>query len=268
MKKNKIIVFDVDHTLIRGNLTVFLLRFLIKTQPSILKKISFLKKCLPLLLRGAFLHIWQLPYLSKKILRKDGFYKSNYILFCLIKMFYQSIFNKLKAFNLLEKKLQEAANQFFSEEFFEKYAYKKGIEKIKHHLCNQNNVVVLLSGGLQEPLNIFFTSLCKKFSEENIDWKNRFFVQGTVLKINTKNVNPCIGHEKNNFLKKLLNENGYKDYEIEFIYSDNKLMTDLPLFIESKRGGAVICEKTTLYQFLPEKLTETFIFLPAWNKIN
>jgi hypothetical protein len=43
-------------------------------------------------------------------------------------------------------------------------------------------------------------------------------------------------------------------------------MADLPLIIESKNGGTMICKKSYLYKFLPEQLTQMLFFAPAWEK--
>jgi phosphoserine phosphatase len=261
MNRQNIIVFDVDHTLIKGNLTLFFLKFLIK------ENFFFLRKCLLALIKGALLILWQLPHTSRKILVKNSdVYKLNYVLVEKLTQFYQVIFKIFQDIDLLEEKLQTKANALFAQDFFEKHTYPEGIAKLKHHLKNPNTVVVLLSGSLQELLNVFFRFICKELTHENIDWKNRFFACGTILGSCPQDITPCIGYEKNRCLKNLLEQNGYHRYSLKFIYSDNNFMTDLPLLLEATNGGALICKKSYLYKFLPKRLACSIVFLPGWKR--
>lgn len=259
MKKPNIIVFDVDNTLIKGNLMIFFIKFLAK------EKFYFLYKSIELLIKEIFIISKQLPFLIKVVFKEKNIYKFNQNIFLLIKQFYQKLFVILKKFDLLDNKLQKKAHSLFSEKFFEKYIYPKGINKIKHHLRNPNNIVILLSGSLQEVLNPFFQIICKKFTEEKITWHNRFFVIGTQIK--NSNIKPCIGSEKNKLLNALLKKQGYDGYTLKFIYSDNHFLIDLPLLIESKNGAVLIANKSFLYKTLPQSLLKNFIFRPYWNKI-
>jgi len=181
-----------------------------------------------------------------------------------IKKFYQALFETLKTLDLLGKKLQKKAHSIFSHSFFRTHLYTQGFHKIKHHLRNKNTVVVLLSGSVQELLDPLFEKLCEQLDEENLAWKKRFFIQGTILEDNK--VQPCVGSGKNRFLKTLLRREGYDHYTLQFIYSDNSFMADLPLLIEAKHGGALISKKNNLYQQLPKKLLASFTFLPEWNR--
>lgn len=261
MKKLNVIVFDVDNTLIKGNLTLFFLKFLIK------ERFYFFHKSFITLLKGAFLFLWKLPIITKNILQKNGnVYLLDRYLSQAIKNFYDSLFSTLKKLDLLENNLEEKAAKMFSKKFFQKHTYPAGIKRIKQHLENTDTVVVLLSGSPQRLLNVFFASICNQLTQEKVDWQRRFFVKGTVLGPRGENIIPCIGSEKNKMLKSLLKQNGYKDYVVTSIYSDNTFMADLPLLIEAKNGGTLICRKNNLYELLPQKLIQRFVFLPSWGE--
>lgn len=255
-----VIIFDVDNTLIRGNLTFFFLKHLVK------EKFYFFRTCFTLLLQGALLVFRQLPHITSTILLNGGSVLELDVRICqTVKSFYQKLFETLKTLDLLGHKLQRKANHFFTKDFFEKTLYEQGFEKIKHHLGHKNTIIVLLSGSVQELLEPFFQKLCERLDSDRVAWQKRFFIQGTRLGENNE-VQACIGSEKNRLLKKLLRREGYDNYTLQFIYSDNNFMADLPLLIEARHGGALISEKNNLYQKLPKKLLDSLIFLPEWQK--
>jgi len=263
MQKPNIIVFDVDNTLIKGNLTLFFLQSLIK------ERFFFFYRCLFLLLKGAYLTLRQLPAVTKKTLVSSGnIYLLDRNICMALKTFYKTFVSTLKKLDLVGIKLEKKAAEIFYDGFFAKHSYAQGFVKIKEHLVEPNTIVVLLSGSPQELVNVFYDSLCKQLTKEKLDWQGKFFARGTDLSQKTvpnDSVTPCIGSEKNKMLKKLLTANGHPAYTITYIYSDNNFMADLPLLIESQNGGMLISKKTSLYSFLPKSLTKNFIFLPSWN---
>jgi len=264
MEKPNVIVFDVDNTLIKGNLTFFFLKALVG------EKFYFFRKCFVLIARGIYLCVLQLPLITKKMLvRKRNIYRLDKCICEAIKAFYQTFFKTFQKLDLLGKNLEKKATNIFGQNFFSRYVYAKGLLAIKDHLTDPNSIVVLLSGSPQELLDVLFNELCIQLDKENIDWKQRFFARGTMLTQGPtlmESFSPCIGSEKNRHLKALLKDNGYDDYTIQFIYSDNGFMADLPLFLEAKFGGALISKKTKLYKSLPKKFMELFVFLPSWEK--
>jgi len=264
MKKPKscvnVVVFDIDNTLIRGNITLFFLKLLIK------EKFYFFRKCFMLLIKGAILIFHKLPSITKKILLQSGnVYRLDQAICHAVKKFYKQFFIIFAELNLQGEKLQQKARPIFSNNFFKKYLYARGLEKIKHHLNEHNTIIVLLSGSVQELVDSFFEKLCDQLDMQEITWRNRFFARGTYIEENGR-IHLCIGSEKNKILKKLLHEKGYNHYALQFIYSDNSFMADLPLLIEAKHGGALISKKNELYLTLPKKLLRSFIFLPEWRK--
>jgi len=275
-----VVVFDVDNTLVKGNLTLFFLKYLIR------ERFYFFRRCFVTLVKGAFLLLWRLPNKTKKILKQKGagpFYGNVYLLdrylYKSIKSFYISLSRSLNKLDLLDRQLKDKAKKVFSKNFFKKHLYRTGIEKIEQHLQDTNTIVVLLSGSPQELVDVLFESICKELDKKGVspckgaspcegaNWQNRFFIKGTVLGPRGEDIRPCIGSEKNKMLKVLLENNGYYSYVISKIYSDNTFMADLPLFIESKNGGMLICEKNSLYTALPEGLIKKFVFWPYWRKV-
>ena len=252
MKKASVVVFDVDNTIIRGNLTFFFLKFLAKA------RFSFFIKLLPTLLRAALLVIYLLPQLLKQ---EKSTTKLDRAISQRITIFYKKLAHALKAINLTGPELTKKAHELFTEEFFDKSIYPEAIEKIKEHLQDKKTIVVLLSGSPQELVDILYKYLQV---QTEIESKNRFFARGTRL---APRVQACIGSKKIIALKRLIKEQGYDEYEIQLTYSDNNFMADLPLIKRSILGGALICKKHAGYLALPKKLLKGFVFLPLWKQI-
>lgn len=258
-KTNKeIIIFDVDDTLIKGNLTFFFVKCLSR------ESLYLLISCIPIIIRGAILKLSKFPkIISQFFFRERNIYKLDRSICKSIKKFYCNLYKTLCGLGLTGKNLERKASSILTKRFFEENTYSAGLEKLKEHIKNQRDIVVLLSGSPQELLNVFFKNICNDLKNNNISYEGRFFAQGTILR---KKANPCIGSEKNKFLKRLLYEKGYKNYVVKFIYSDNSYLSDLPIIIESQNGGAVINKKTRLYSSLPKDLIDSIKFLPEWKE--
>lgn len=258
MKKRNVIVFDVDNTIIKGNLTFYFLRFLAK------EKIYFFYKCVPVLLSGTFLVMRSLPKLVKKILLCDKNFKElDESIGIAIQSFYEKIFALFEDLKLIGPDLEKKAKTLFTQKFLEKTLYKEAVSRIAHHLKNSNVTVVLLSGSPQEFINVLQDNLRKKFKKMNIDCENRFFARGTKIEKKSE-ILTCVGSSKLKVLKELFQKKG--GYSLQFTYSDNSFMADLPLITKSAHGGALITEKNSLYQALPNKLLKRLVFLPEWEK--
>jgi len=261
-KKPNVIVFDVDNTLVRGNLTILFLKKLA------FENLMFFHACFFFLLRGAFLLMRQLPHMTRTtMLRGGNVYQLDRMLYKAVKKFYTELAQILQRLHITDGELGKRAQKLFSQEFVEKHVYHEGIVKIKEHLRQENTIVVLLSGSIQELLDVFFATVCKQLDNDGVAWTERFFAVGTQLHKNGQ-AYPCIGSEKNKFLKKLLQQKGHEEYALKFVYSDNGFMADLPLLIESTHGGALISKKSNLYDALPKRLLRSFIFLPSWKKVS
>jgi len=257
-----VIVFDVDNTLVKGNLTFFFLAHLAK------QNFYSFYKCLGLLAHGALLTLKHLPSIAKKTLLKSGnIYQLDQIIYEAIKNFYQKFANTLNKLNVSKNDIKKISQKLFSEQFFKKHVYKQAIKKIEHHLNNNNNtIIVLLSGSPQEIISPFLQTMRNELSKRNIIWNKRLFALGTKIGSTKSDVHPCIGSQKIIMLKQLLTQEGLTPYTLRFIYSDNGFMADLPLLLEAKNGGGLICRKSRLYQLLPKKLLESLVFLPGWAR--
>ncbi|MCK4517595.1 haloacid dehalogenase-like hydrolase [Candidatus Babeliales bacterium] len=256
-----VIVFDVDNTLVKGNLTFFFLAHLAK------QNFYSFYKCLGLLAHGALLTLKHLPSIAKKTLLKPGnIHQLDLIIYKAIKNFYQKFFDTLNKLNVSKNDIKKIAQTLFSEQFFKKHVYEQAINKIEHHLNNDSNIVVLLSGSPQEIISPFLQTMCNELNKRNISWKKRLFAIGTQIGEIKNNIHPCIGSQKIIMLKKLLTKKNLTPYTISFIYSDNGFMADLPLLLEAKNGAGLICRKSRLYQLLPKKLLESLVFLPGWAR--
>jgi phosphoserine phosphatase len=248
----RIIIFDVDNTLVKGNLTFFFIKFLA------LEKIRFFYKCLPIFLHAVILVFRTLPRI---ITRTKNLKKLDRSIGYAIADFYKKLFSTFKALKLTGTRLEKKASTFFSDDFFKKHLYVEGLEKIEHHLKNKKNMVVLLSGSPQELLNILFKRICAHLDEKDIPYENRFFARGTTRR------QPCVGSKKIDALKALLQKAGHNEYVIQFVYSDNNFMADLPLLLASEHGGALISEKHQAYKLLPKRLLKNAVFLPFWKRV-
>ena len=265
MKRINVIVFDVDNTLVKGNLTFFFLMHLAK------QNFYCFYKCLGLLAHGALLTLKHLPSITKKTLLKSGnIYQLDQIIYEAIKNFYQKFANTLNKLNVSKNDIKKISQKLFSEQFLKKHVYEQAINKIEHHLNNHNNltntIVVLLSGSPQEIISPFLQIICNELRKRDIDWEKRLFALGTKIGITKEDVHPCIGSQKIVMLERLLTQENLTPYTIQFIYSDNGFMADLPLLLEAKNGGGLICRKSRLYQLLPKKLLESLVFLPGWAR--
>lgn len=254
MEKTPVVVFDVDNTIIKGNLTFFFLKFLAK------ESLLFLIRLLPILLHAAMLITYQLPQIikNKKNLQLDQSITNK------ITLFYKRLAHTLGALGLTNNALEQKAKELFTNDFFKQHLYPEAISKIKEHLQNQEAIVVLLSGSPQQLVKILKTHLLKThLKQTDIQIERRFFARGTVL---WPKVKACIGSKKLDALTKLLKEENHHEYVLQFIYSDNNYMADLPLLRKSTNGGALICKKHAAYLSLPQKLLKRFIFLPLWKR--
>jgi len=261
MKEKNIIVFDVDNTLIKGNLTLIFLRNLSKQNWNLGKDLG---------IEAIKLFLFLLIKFPKAIFltfsKKPNFYFLSYKATKYIRKIYTDIFRILKNHGFNNSKLQRQAFKILNKDLLEKKLHLESIDKLKHHIKNQHNIIVLLSGSMQEVLNVLFHQIRHQFRKDGINTKENFLVIGTQLNEETQNIEPCIGPNKIMLLKEKLKNLGADNSKIKFVYSDNALMIDLPLFIESQNGGAVISDKNKMYEKLPEKIKNVLKFLPGWKK--
>lgn len=262
MKKQNVIVFDVDNTIIKGNITFFFMRKLVWLKPKQLHKMALL------LLRGTILTLIHLPRIVKntfnqpepnlKILDKEIQYA--------IGDFHNHLFNLLASLKLEGKVLEQYASTILNDHFWKKVMYKAAFEKLKEHLQKPNTIIVLASGGINELVQVFYKYLCERLAQEDIVWQERFFAVGSVFDSDLQKTVPCVGSNKNLLIEKILKNNGHTCPGIvNFVYSDNKHMADLPLFLNAVDGGVLIQKRAALYNALPANLVRLLIFRPAWR---
>ena len=260
MESKNIIVFDVDNTLIKGNLTFIFLYNLAKQNLWLGKDLAI--TTLKYLLLSLIKFPKAIPLIFSK---KPNFYFLDYKATEYIRRIYNDIFKILRKHKLLNSKLQKTALKILNNDLLDKKLHQESIEKIKHHIKNPHNIIVMLSGSMQEVLNVLFQKIRKQLRAEDINVKDNFLVIGTQFNEETQNIEPCIGSNKIILLKKFLKKLGAENSKIKFVYSDNFMMIDLPLFIESQNGGAIISDKNQLYEKLPEQIKKVLKFLPNWK---
>jgi hypothetical protein len=129
----RVIIFDVDNTLVKGNLTFFFLKFLV------LERIYFFYKCIPLLVSAVILVFRTLPRITRKT---DNLRKLDRSIGRAIADFYKKLFTTFKKLRLTGPQLEKKAKKFFSEDFFKKHLYVEGLkknrtsyQKQKKHCC-------------------------------------------------------------------------------------------------------------------------------------
>jgi phosphoserine phosphatase len=255
MSTKNVIVFDVDDTIIKGNLTLCFLKVLAK------ERIYFLYKCIPVLLHGIILLSLTLPNLVKRILLSGkNFDDVNKLIETRVKKFLTKVFNLFNSLNLSDKNLEKKAKTIFTKKFFEKNVYAEAVKKIEEHIKDQK-IVILLSGSPQALVNVLYDHLRKILEKKNIRWKNKFIAIGS--HIDNKEVHACVSEAKVKALHELFKDD---DYTLQLTYSDNSFMSDLPLMLKSVNGGVVIAKKSSLYQALTKKIQRKLAFLPAWGK--
>jgi len=251
----KVIVFDVDKTLIKNNLTLSFISYLIRLRPAF-----FFIRLLSTFVSGARMIFFQLPALINRVKSREiDLPQLDKKIILIMKNFYKTLFRSLKSCGLKKRAIAQMAEEHVVRLYSQKMFYDKAIEKLKHHLRNETNIVVLLSTSMDALLQPLFKKLCKQIRSDNIDVSNRFFALGT------SEQNLCTGSNKNKLLRQLLRRNGHKRYQLQFVYSDNNFMADLPLVVEAKHGGALICKKNSFYEKIEKMINKRLVFMPEWR---
>lgn len=256
----RVVVFDVDNTIVKGNLIV---RFLFAL---IAQRWQLIFPFFGLLVHGFYLQFWVFPRLVRRVLKKKDIFAFDRAMQIFTRRFFLHMGFVLKKNKITGAVLRDHAQQIFSREYLQNYIYTQAEQMIFEHLHEENTIVILLSGALQELLDQVFDELCRRIDQAGIEWGNRFFAIGTKLGEKEKLVSPCVGFEKIKQMYALLRAQGYITFELDFVYTDNHHMADLPLLLSSKNGGALIGRKRLAARVLPSRMIKTLHFFPRWEK--
>lgn len=255
--KPKLIVFDIDHTLINGNLSKILLKQAIKQKPWLFFK------AIPLIIYDFYLKKIKLPALLKKELKNNNYQKIDTAVQKDFIQLYKKIFTLLHGFHIKKQGLQKVAEQTFTPTFLKEHLFAKGITKVKAHLKEENTIIVFASGELEEIIQPFLQAFTKMIKYP-LD-KNNFFAVGTEK--TTKGFDVCIGSGKVKRIMNCLQQHGFNDLVIDTAYSDNDLLKDFPLILAAHHKRIIINHKNKYYDFMPKEMKKTLTFLPNWLKV-
>lgn len=256
MQKTQLIVFDIDHTLINGNLSKILLKQAIRHKPWLFFK------AIPLIIYDFYLKKIKLPALLKKELKNNNYQKIDATVQKNFIQLYRKIVTLLHGFHIKNHGLQNVAEQTFTPAFLKEHLFTKGVAKVKAHLKEENTVIVFASGELEEIIQPFLQAFAKMIKYP-LD-KNNFFAVGTEK--TTKGFDVCIGGGKVKRIFACLKTHGFNDLTINTAYSDNDLLKDFPLILAAQHKRIIINIKNNYYDLLPKELIKTFTFLPNWSK--
>jgi len=260
-QNNRIVVFDIDHTIIQDNLTKLLIKDHIKKHPWL-----FIR-CIPLFLYDFFLKKIKLPFkIYYHLKRQNGtlnLKKLDTLLQASILKLYQKIFSVLNWMYPQEHDLENAATALFTPRQLQKLVYKKAITELKAQLAIPNTTVVLASGELETILQPFLKTLALLLDHNPAT--NRLLVVGTQNK-NNHITTLSTSSGKVDRINELLDEYRLSNDSIVNAYSDNQFLTDLPLLLLANQKRIIISEKNRFYELLPKGIVDSFVFTPEWKK--
>ncbi len=226
----RIIVFDVDGTLVRGHL---LTRALIRA--------CFLKPSLAfrgrvLIRELASMGSKKLPQALSRALRFQDFDGYDRRLRHNVSQLLRTAERVLASCGCT---LACVAEQTLTPSVFKSIIRPEGLAKLREHLADQSNSVVLLSASPMDVLVPLHQWLCSVLGAD----AERIILRGTVL--NGDETNACIGSMKVLAMYEMFGKTG-----IDKVYTDNGSLADLPL-IKTAAATTIVGRKNAWYRFVP-----------------
>ncbi len=184
-EQKKIIIFDVDNTLIKGHLIVRFLLYLFRRN---LKKTWHFF----LLARTAGIVCFsKLPHLMRHSLKEQNFSLLDRGVRFYVHHLYKSIYKVFDVLNLFGKDLQTAIDDFLQSLSLKDILFEQGVKTLVHHSKEKNIRIVLMSGMIQELLDGFCEKL-KDYVQKNYCVSLQLDGIGGTTRVGKK-IKVCIG---------------------------------------------------------------------------
>lgn len=255
----RIVLFDVDHTLVRGNLTVYVFADLMfSSWKRFVRGLRFLPYAAKVMYQ-------EVPELVEHALSQGDLDLLDRNMQTLFGQFYCRLGALIDDFGVTPADLQARAIHLFDEEFAHNFVYELGLQALQKHLADAATEVVLVSGTAQEILDPFHAVVQRACQRQGLDI-TRLKAYGTGLPTSSQPLDLCMGGGKINLLQKYHAAFNQADAPISHVYSDNKYLSDLPLLLLATEKRVVISECYPYYKLLPEELFCTLVFAPEWHE--
>jgi phosphoserine phosphatase len=258
-QQSRVVVFDVDNTLVKGHLITHFIRRLLFYNPA--SCFAFI----PIVFDGLVICLYFLPKLIRRsLVRQDfklldrGMRRFSYHL---LKRAYAA-FAQL---NLARPALQRCAKQILFNQHFHKLIHPHAMDSLVFHVKEPDTVVILASGAMRELLDGFLYWLQQHLEQEYGICPKRLFVLGTYKKDDGRSLIACVGSTKQKMVVDFLKKKGIPHKNIARVYTDNGFLADLPLLELAHERSFVVGDYSRLYRFVPSKWIDTITFWPGWQ---
>ena len=256
----KLVLFDVDHTIVNGNLTGIICQRMFSWRDA-KQLLYFLYRAIPLV-HGYF------PREIDRALIREDYLLLDHIVKKYVRSCYNLLFYLLESSDISLFDVAREANFFLSDAaVIKKICYQSALDRILKYAQDPAVDILFVSGGLQIVLDPFVVAL-QRYVEQQGLCKARFSAYGTRL-IGGSFLDMCVGSSKVDRVDEHRKNEGLTQemalgMSVMAIYSDNQYYSDLPLLLLAQEAF-VVGKSDPFSHTLPDKILKSLQFLPEWK---
>ncbi|MBL4587765.1 hypothetical protein JKY79_00275 [Candidatus Babeliales bacterium] len=251
----KLVLFDVDHTVVKGNLTGLICRRMFSWR-DIGRLVSFVYRATSLV-HGRF------PQAVERALIHQDYCLVDQIVRKHVASCYHLLLDLLESCDVSLSDLSKQAHLFVSDELIiKRICYKKALDRILMHAQDPEVDILFVSGGLQvvlDPLVI----MIRRYIEKKGLCKARLFGYGTRF-LGDGDLDLCVGSYKVDRVNEHIKYEASGHAAIVSAYSDNRYYSDLPFLLLAEERFMV--EGFDVYaKILPDEIQKSLTFCSRWK---
>ncbi|PCI73356.1 hypothetical protein COB28_04520 [Candidatus Dependentiae bacterium] len=256
----KLVLFDVDHTVVRGNLTGLVCQRLFSWR-DMQQLFYFLYRSIPLI-HGDF------PREINKALMNEDYVLIDLIVKKYVTSSYNLLFDLLESSNISLSDLMCEAHLFLSDAMIiQKICYRSALDRILLYSQDPEIDILFISGGLQTVLDPFLEAL-QQYIKQQALCKARFFAYGTRF-IAGSFLDLSVGSYKVDRIHEHRNYEGFGEgmplgMSVVAAFSDNQYCSDLPLLLLAEESF-LVGKSVSSASLLSDEIQKSLIFLPEWK---